>query len=269
MRRPNNWQSFTLPTSGETAKYLTTWSDSESLSAQELWDSSTGLNGLLTARKAGGFQTKKPKGQKEYEFDQISGRYRDVRTGRTVSENVMRRAVMKESAEAQRRLREETRQLIAGTIMFAVWYGRSRSILKALYKTIFALHLGGFLFDDQTQRELFWALLLMQFKRFDDFVHDLDSKELDGHVLARAGSYGRYGNALYQNIKLDQGFMLGHTEGRRVLGENENHCKDDVKTPGCIELAAKGWMPIAHVLPLGGATCRANCLCTIETRRAP
>jgi hypothetical protein len=90
-------------------------------------------------------------------------------------------------------------------------------------------------------------------------------------AVSRAGSYGSYGNALYQNMKLDLSYLHGHVEGRRVLGMNEDHCHDSVyhneAIPGCIELAELGWMPLTQVVPLGGATCRGNCLCTIETRR--
>lgn len=267
--KPNNWQPFTLPTQIETRKFLIEFSEADNALATEMWDKSTGLRGLLTARRLASVHMKKPKGEKDFVYDQVTGKYRDTVTGRVLSEKQLESAVARVSSEAQKRMKEETKQLMAGTIMFAVWYSRSRNIMKALYKTIWVLWLGGFLFDDETQREIFYALMLLQFKRFDDFTAQLDSGKqvLNGTAVMRAGMYGRYGNPLYQNIKLDRGIMQGHDEAMRILGMNENHCHDATNTPGCIELAAKGWIPIRQMIPLGGATCRGNCLCTIKTRR--
>jgi hypothetical protein len=270
MRKPANWQSFALPSAIETRNFLTHDTDADIALAQELWDTSTGLGGLLTARAQGTHAIQKPRGERDYVYDPVTGQYRDMVTGRLVSPQVMRKAVMRMSIEAQKRLREQTRQMMAGTIMFMVWYFRSRSILKALYKTVWALAIGGFLFDDTLQRDLFYAFLLMQFQRFDNFTTYLDNQPMfDGHILARAGAYGMHGNALAQNIKLDHGIAIGHDEARRLLGENEDHCTDSADRPGCVEEAMKNWLPIRQVLPIGSATCFDSCHCVIETRRRP
>jgi len=277
MPKPSNWQSFTLPTQSETHKLLTEFSDADNALAVEMWDKSTGLRGLLTARRLASVRMNRPKGEKDFVYDQVTGKYRDTVTGRVLSEKQLRNAVARVSAEAQKRLKEETRQLIAGTIVFAVWYTRSRNIMKALYKTVWVLWLGGFLFDDETQREFFYLFMLLQFKRFDDFTIALDSGKqiMNGTAVTRAGWYGRYGNALLQNIKLYLAFLWGHDEARRVLGMNEDHCHDYTTkkthefTPGCVELADRGWVPIQQMVPLGGASCRSNCLCSLETRRRP
>lgn len=270
--KPSNWQAFTLPTQAETRKFLTDFSDADNALAENMWDSSTGLRGLLTARRLASVRMNRPKDEKDFVYDQVTEKYRNAVTGRVLSEKQLRNAVARVSNEAQKRMKEQTRQLIAGTIMFVVWYARSRNIMKALYKTIWVLWLGGFLFDDETQRDLFYLLMLMQFKRFDNFTTALDSgaQKLNGTAVTRAGSYGRYGNTLHQNMKLDRGIMRGHTEARRVLGMNELHCHDYTTkkthefTPGCVELAERGWMPISQMIPLGGATCR--CITTPNSR---
>jgi hypothetical protein len=270
--KPSNWQSFPIPSSIETRNFLMSSTDAENELTRQMWNSATGLRGLLTARRLASAQMNKPKGEKDYVYNQVTGQYRDTVTGRPLSEKQIRTAVMRVSADAQKQLRDETRQLMAGTIMFIVWYTRSRIIMKALYKAIWVLWLGGFLFDDQTQRELFYLFILMQFKRFDDFTMQLDSgrQAFNGTAMTRAGSYGRYGNALHQNIKLDLAIsQRQHDQARRVLGMNEDHCENAGETFGCIELALRGWIPIREMIPLGSATCRASCLCIIETRRRP
>ena len=269
--KPSNWQTFTLPTQVETRKFLTEFSEVDQELAESMWDSSTGLPGLLTARRLASVKMNRPRGEKDFVYDQVTEKYRDAVTGRTLSDKQLRNAVARVSNEAQRRMKEDARQLIAGTIMFVVWYNRSRNIMKALYKTIWVLWLGGFLFDDETQRDLFYLFMLMQFKRFDDFTMQVDSGKqiLNGTATTRAGSYGRYGNPLFQNIKLDRGIMRGDDEARRVLSINDNHCHDAPDTPGCVEEAAKGWVPIRQLVVFGSCTCRSNCLCEILTRRRP
>lgn len=264
--RPGNWQSFPLPSRAETRAFITS---DESKEAEELWNSSSGLSGLLRARKMGTAKIVRPRGEADYEYNPLTGQYRNATTGRVVSERQLRSAVLRVSNAAQRKMRDNTRQLISGTVLFMIWYERSRSIIKALYRAVWTVSLGGLLFDDQTMREFFYLFTLAQFERFDTFTRRLDNYRADllnGNALTQAGSYGRYGNALYQNIKLESGKAKGHKQARRVLGENEDHCEHTEETPGCIELADMGWVPIEIIVPLGGATCRANCMCQIETR---
>lgn len=87
-----------------------------------------------------------------------------------------------------------------------------------------------------------------------------------GKVRARAKSYMRAIHLNYSNIELQVRIALGRdTEARRVLRAAE-HCHKSAATPGCLELAQKGWMPIEEMVPIGGATCRNWCRCYIEYR---
>lgn len=53
----------------------------------------------------------------------------------------------------------------------------------------------------------------------------------------------------------------GQTEGRRQLGENDNHC------PECVRYAGLGWQDISKlIMPTQQCRCKNNCKCTVIYR---
>jgi|SRR6185503_6680257 len=228
----------------------------------ELWDGYSGLPGLLDA-------TRGRRGKRSgYTYDPATGKYYWTGTSQAVSEQRLRTAVKRVSDEASLRMRKETQQLIAGIILLTVWYSSMRSLMNALYRTIFTVSIGGFAFEDDTARNVFYALVLAQFSWLDNFAAQVRSgaQALNGSAITRAGMYGMYGNGLDQNIKLYHAHEQGYTEAKRVLGPTEDHCHDAGIRQGCQELAHKGWMPLGDMVPIGDATCYSNCLCRIVYR---
>jgi hypothetical protein len=228
----------------------------------DLWDRHSGMPGLLNASSTASAR------DFGYVYDPESETYTNVATGRQVSDRQLRRAVFKVSNEASLRMKKTTQQLIAGVILLAAWYDAMRSLTAALYRTVFLLSIGGFLFEDDIARNVFYLLSLPQFERLDNFARQLETgvQRLNGRAMSRAGLYGSYGNALWQNIGLERAKKKRLTEAQRVLGPNENHCRDSGERPGCWELWKKGWMPIEEMVPIGEATCYSNCLCHIKYR---
>jgi len=231
---------------------------------RELWDKYSRLPGLLTARPLDYPY------QKGYAYDPVTRKYYALPSGRVVSDKRLRSAVKRVSAEASRRAKKETQQLIAGAIILAVWYSRMRDLLAALYKTVWLVSIGGFLFDDNAQRNLFYILMLIQFKHLDNFASQIESGEqaLNGLAVSRAGMYGGHGNSLWQNIRLARAPEAGYTEARRILAPipYERHCHDSGDRPGCVEVAARGWMPIAEMPQWGECSCYSNCMCDVIFR---
>ena len=229
----------------------------------ELWDGYSGAPGLLGA--AQGNDT-------SYVYDIDRRVYINVKTGREVSSDQLVRYVRNVSNESSRRMKKNTQQLIAGIIMLSVWYSRMRDLMRALYKTIWILSIGGFVFDDDFMRNAFYLFVLLQFNYLDNFAEQIYMGEqaLTGFAMERAGMYGDYGNGLWQNIWLDRGERDGYTEGIRILGDNENHCSEEENPgsgrPGCKELAKLGYVPIRQVVPIGDAICYSHCHCRIKFR---
>lgn len=152
--------------------------------------------------------------------------------------------------------------------MLSVWYSRMRDLMRALYKTIWILSIGGFVFDDDAQRNLFYLFILFQFSYLDNFAEQIYTglMPLDGRAMNRAGQYGGHGNGMWQNIWLLRDEEEGKTEAIRILGENEFHCHDEGERRGCVELAAMRWVPISEMVLIGNASCWDFCHCRIKTR---
>jgi hypothetical protein len=251
-----------LPLSRGTAASTLFLRDPDSALILDLWDRHSGAPGLLNAAPSSSGR------RFGFVYDPETGRYTNVATGRTLTDKQLRLYVFNVSNQASLRMKKSTQQLIAGVILLAAWYEEMRSLTAALYHTIFLLSIGGFLFEDDTARNLFYLLVLPQFGRLDNFERQLETgaQKLDGRAMSRAGLYGSYGNGLWQNIGLDRSKKKGLTEARRVLGPTETHCHDESERPGCWELWKKGWMPIGEMVPIGDAACYSNCQCHIKYR---
>lgn len=265
-----------LPSTGtaETALFLRDPSPEPMLAARTLWDKHSGASGLLDGRG--------------YRYNAQTRRYTRA-NGTRVTDAQLRGHVRRVTVQTELEMKKNTQQLIAGTIMLAVWYSRMRDLMAALYRTIFVLSIGGWAFEDDTQRNLFYLWTLLQFQRMDNFYLQLQQsvrlpavppgalppgsgqrvpgvQPLDGSAMNRAGMYGDWGNAFWQNLLLEQAIQTGKKEAKRVLGDNENHCHDDGERQGCVELSEMGWLPIAQVVPLGDAVCYSRCHCRIIYR---
>ena len=269
--RPITFQPFPTASARDTRDFLTRHTLSDDELMRELWNTFSGLPGLLSARTMDVVPKPLRRGERDYIYNPHTGKYRRVETDKTVSESVLRRAVYKVTTEVKNRMREETKQMMAGTILFVIWYQRMRSLLKAMMRAIFTVTLGGALFEDEGARNLFYLWSIFMFERFDQFKIAIESgaMEWNGHIRSAAGRLARSGNGAYQNAKIEIGRRKGHDEAMRILGENENHCHDSEKKPGCVELAELGWVPINKIVPIGDATCGGYCLCEIRTRKRP
>jgi hypothetical protein len=86
---------------------------------------------------------------------------------------------------------------------------------------------------------------------------------LDGHFLARADMYGSAARSTYQDARLTQQKRDGGKTEKMSVKGNADHCSDSDYAPGCLEEAAKGWVPIDsdEVSEPGERTCMTNCHC--------
>lgn len=271
---PRRIENTPTASAGETRQFLTHHSITDDELMRELWNVSSGLPGLLDARPPGSSPRQfMRRGERDYTYNPATGRYRRVANGKLVTERELRSAVFKVSTEAKNRVRKETEAMMAGTILFVIWYARIRSVMKALLRAVWAVTWGGILFEDDSSRAAFYIWSVLFFENIDKFKIAVESGTMDWtrRIVAYAGSLARKANGMYQNAKLVVAERRGHNEARRVLGENENHCHDDEKRglPGCVELADLGWLPIKKIVPIGDSTCNGNCLCQLETRKRP
>jgi hypothetical protein len=232
----------------------------------KLWDEYSGLPGLLEA-------TPEPT-RKRTGYSYANGKYKDLRTGATISDRRLNAAVAKISDAVRMEMRKKTQQLVVGAIALLTWYHDSRELLRAFYRAIWVVGLGGIIFEDDQTMNLFFLFILNQFSFFDGLASRIQSGEqkLNGAAMEYAGMYGEHGNIMHQNLILKNAISTGkYTEARRVLGNNELHCDGTEKSHnpslnGCVELSRLGWVPIDKLVPLGSTICLDKCHCRVEFR---
>lgn len=175
------------------------------------------------------------------------------------------------SVEAEARMRAEAEKLVAALapVEMAAFANPIKRFFQAagkLLKTAFlaaALVLGGpapFVADE---RKVFAQQVVAQEAFLKNFEAEVTSgsQAVGPGLVNRAGMYGQATWAVGQNTKHGVMLLRGKTEGRRVLGaEDDRNCEE------CPPLAELGWVPLKDVVPVGATACRVNCRCWIEYR---
>lgn len=235
--------------------------------SESLWNQYSGAPGLLDASPSYGGEVAADQ-KTGYIYDAQGRYYFRADNHMKVTDKQLRKYVENVSNAAALEMKKSTQQLIAGVILASVWYARMRDLMAALYRTIFVLTIGGWLFEDDATRNFFYVLALLQFSRLDNFYYQIEHEiqPLNGQAMARAGLYGRYGNGFYQNVLLDRAIAEGKTEAKNILGEVEQHCNDSDDRPGCIEVTKMGWISISDMPEIGSRTCYTNCRCRLVFR---
>lgn len=229
-----------------------------------LWDRKSGYPGMLEAvvRPMSQFQSN----PWESVFDNRVGRYRYIRSGRFVSDANVRAGVLRVSAAQEQVMGSLTQSLIDGEITQRQWYLQMRKAMKDQYRAEWIASIGGQTNYTRSEVSKFGWAIRDQYRWLDNFFVQLQTGEqaLNGFAVRRARMYARAGNGIYQNNLLRIAIEHGMTKGRRILGENDNHCHDSGDRPGCIELAKRGWVPIWELTLIGSAACLSNDLCSFE-----
>lgn len=101
-----------------------------------------------------------------------------------------------------------------------------------------------------------------QYEFFRDLINDLMSgkQALNESLVTRVRQYMRASRSTLLEMRRRLVQQLGAVSERRVLSIAE-HCKSDNGLQGCVELAARGWVGIGSLPPIGSTPCRVNCRC--------
>lgn len=214
-----------------------------------------------------------PRKQTRFEWDNSSSRYRSSSSGRFVSADDVRRGLDKALEQRARANRALTEELRAGAISLDQWRREMRASIKDAHLYSAAAARGGYSQLSDSDRRRVAALVKEQFEYLEKFARDMENGLLlDGRVLSRAELYAQAARSTYERTRRRiMSEENGMREERSVLHGRE-HCTDSRNREGCIEQAAKGWVPIGTLVPIGERTCLGNCLCTMryrEGRAAP
>jgi hypothetical protein len=180
--------------------------------------------------------------------------------GRFVPELAPRQALEGLITDTQAQMLLLSRQLQAHTITLAQWQGGIAKLSKRLHVAA-ALAAGGTGTFTPQQSGRLGAILKRQYQALDSLAADIATgkQKLDGTLLNRTRLYAQAGRSTWEAIRGGAQQIAGQREAKRI-----RHSADSC--PGCISEAARGWVPVAQLAPIGSQQCRSNCLCTVAYR---
>lgn len=194
-----------------------------------------------------------------YLFDEVAGRYRDASTGRFVAASTVRGALdnaIDASAEAMRQASERLR---SGALSLDQWFDTMTREIKNVHLSSAALAKGGFAQMTQADYGSAGGIVRREYGFLRRFGEQIASGEqpLDGRFLQRAEQYVKAGRETYHRTERREKEKRGFTEERSILNPAD-HCDE------CVAEAARGWVSIGAIVPIGNRICRSNCKCEIE-----
>ena len=262
-------QPFVMPYfEAETQAFLEDVSDLND--TIRLWEEKAGIPGILEANVANFPKIelyRHARNPVEAIFDFVAGVWRYIVSGRKVPVTRLALGGIRVAKSQERVLRDLTIRLINGEINQQEWYDQMRKNMKDQYRASWLASIGGVQNYDRTEISRFGWAVRPQYRWLDNFLLEIQTgkQPLNAFAIRRAGMYARAGNAIYQNNLLKIAERNGKTEVKRVLGVTDDHCHPDKKgRPGCVELAALGWVPMSQAVPIGDASC--YCVTTPKSR---
>lgn len=194
------------------------------------------------------------------------GVYVSRRTGRIVSPRQLRGVVDRIVAGSAGNVRAQTQALREGRITLAQWQARMSRELQNLHLATAAQARGGIAQLTQADLDRIRRITGEQHVFLRRFAEQIDAGEqvLDGTALRRADMYAQAGRNTYHEFSTLNMLDRGFDEVRSILNARES-CTVSSR-PGCIEEAARGFVPVGEHVPLGERTCLTNCQCSLEFR---
>jgi hypothetical protein len=196
-----------------------------------------------------------------YAWDRASARYRNLQTGRYVSEASVRGLGERFAIEAVgSNIELLTDRFIDGKIDLETWQRGMAREIKDAHVVSAMLGRGGR--DQMTQAD--WgrlgARLREQYRYLNRFAREIANGQLSpAQIRARAAMYARSARTSYFDGLTSAKREAGFEEEQRVLGVAE-HCDD------CPPLAGY-WAPIGSLPPIGESQCLTNCRCSKKYRK--
>lgn len=195
-----------------------------------------------------------------YTYDPSIARYR-APNGRMVPRAEVRRAIDAEIRSLDGEARALADSYRKGEISLGRWEREMRVLVKDTHLLNAAAAKGGW--DRLTQADYgrVGRIVRDEYNHLDGFAGELSAgfQKADGTMLSRAQLYTRGGRTTYEAIARAVAQDAGYTEERSAL-HPADHC--DL----CVSEAARGWVPIGELIPIGSRTCRGNDRCSADYR---
>jgi hypothetical protein len=197
-------------------------------------------------------------------FDDRSGRFRDTRSGRFVSD-VQVRAVVDDVADAaSERMAQASARLLNGELSLGAWQAEMQAAIKLVHVSAAAIAHGGAEQMTAARWGAIGPVIRAEYGYLRDFAAQIQSgaQPLNGSLTSRARQYGQAARAQFERVRGRDQQQRGYQSERNVLhsGESCSQCKSE---------SARGWVPTGSLVPVGQRICRGNCRCSVDYRQQP
>jgi hypothetical protein len=194
-----------------------------------------------------------------------AARYRDPRTGRFVPTSSVRAALDATLDQYKLEAKALAEQLRGGALSLRAFDQAMRQLVKDTHLMTSASAVGGWqqLLDDPAALGRAGRLIRTQYRFLDAFVRDVATGDqtLGGSLSIRASMYIDAGRNTYEKQRTVLERAAGFDQERSI-----RHVSDSCAT--CVSEAARSWVAIGTLIPIGQRDCLTNCRCTIERRRS-
>lgn len=192
-----------------------------------------------------------------------AGGYRDTKTGRVITSTSVRAELDATLDTGMLDTRGLSLSLQQGTIDLKEWQVAMRRRIKDVHITAAVSQRGGW--EQMTQSD--WGRvgqrIQIQNQFLDKFANDIaNGMPLDGRFLVRSQMYDEAAISTYDRFERNAMRIAGFDEEHSTLEPGVKHC------PGCLDEAARGWVPIGELVPIGERTCLTRDRCTMHYRNS-
>lgn len=203
----------------------------------------------------------------EYRYNQRAGRYIDE-GGRFVSQQTIRLELDKVVDTISDRLGNLGTQLRTGQIDGRTFQYEAMALIKQTNLAGAAMEKGGWAQLNSSDFGRTGQIVRGEYDHFRNLLNDIESgkQRLDGTLDVRLRQYGQNGRTIYHDFEREDRAVQGYDEARRILNGRDN-CKTSTR-PGCVDVAARGFVPLAQVVMIGSCTCLNNCRCDMSYRNS-
>lgn len=197
-----------------------------------------------------------------FTWDAPSGRYRGA-GGRYVTHAQVRAWLDAALDSAGERMAALSAQLQAGTIDLITWQVRMAREVKNVQLYSAAAAKGGWAQLSAADLGRVGQSVRAQLEYLNRFSREIRTKAqpLDGRFLARTRLYAQAGRTTYDRTQRAEMIVRGFDEERSLRAAGDS-CL------GCTAEAAKGWVAIGSIVPIGRRECLSNCRCVIQYRKS-
>lgn len=197
----------------------------------------------------------------KFTFSPKAGRYRNVTTGRWVSDQQVLDGVEALVSLSSDTMTELSQQLRSGSISLEAFQTQFYAAIKQVNVAAALAGYGGREAMTPSRWGAVGQQIRAQYGYARTFVGQIvdGTQPMDARLDRRARMYSANGRVTFQDARRRQQGDVGAQWEKNVLNARES-------CAGCKDQDKRGWVPFGELVPPGRRTCLSNCLCTVTFR---